>query len=239
MMPSIRGGIMAPIKISSFSKQLATNQIILMIGIITLMSVVPSVSFANNMEKVLYQAIEDKNKNKINSVLRQGGNINEGPYLNTVALNKNREMFQHLLEMGGDINGEQKGPALGHEGENDVGSKTPLCLVVANFLSSKRGIDTVKGSDEWVEFLLNHGADPNKICYEKYSPLMMVTGKDADPEGLAQWERLQTAMKIIVLLIKNGADLNARVNGATAMDFAKQSNNLDLVMFLKSLGADQ
>jgi ankyrin repeat protein len=230
---------MAPLKISSFSKRLATNQIIFMIALVIVMSVVPSVSFSNSMEKVLYQAIEDKNKDKINSVLRQGVNLNEGHYLNNVALKKNREMFQYLLDMGGDINGAQEGPSLGHEDKNDVGLKTPLCLIVSNFLSSRRGLDTVKGSDEWVEFLLNRGADPNIMCYEKYSPLMMVTGKGADPEGLAQWERLQTAMKIIVLLIKNGADLNARVNGATAMDFAKQSNNLDLVMFLKSLGADQ
>lgn len=208
-------------------------------ALIVLMGVAPSSAFANSMEKVLYQAIEDKDKNKINSMLSQGVNLNEGHYLNNVVLRKNKEMFQYLLDMGGDINRDQEGPALSHEGENDVGAKTPLCLVVSNFLSSKRGFDTVKGSDEWVEFLLSHGADPNKMCYEKYSPLMMVTGKDADPEGLAQWERLQTAMKIVVLLIKNGADLNARVHGATAMDFAKKSNNLDLVMFLKSLGADQ
>lgn len=196
-------------------------------------------SFAHNMEKVLYQAIEDKNKNKIHSVLQQGVNINEGNYLNNVALKKNREMFQYLLDMGGDINGVQEGPSLSHEDKNDVGGKTPLCLIVSNFLSSKRGFDTIQGSDEWVEFLLNHGADPNKMCYEKYTPLMMVAGKGADQEGLAQWERLEMATKIIVLLIKNGADLNARVNGTTAMDFAKQSNNLDLVMFLKSLGATQ
>jgi hypothetical protein len=230
---------MTPIRIKFFPKRIAMNKIIFMAFIIILMSIVSSSSFASNMEKVLYQAIEDKNKSKINSVLRQGVNINKGHYLNNVALNKNREMFQYLLDMGGDINGAQEGPALGHEGENDVGAKTPLCLIVSNFLSSRRGFDTIKGSDEWVEFLLNQGADPNKMCYEKYSPLMMVTGKGADPEGLAQWERLQTAMKIIILLIKNGADLNARVNGATAMDFAKQSSNLDLVMFLKSLGADQ
>jgi len=230
---------MTSIRINSFSKRITMNKIIFMTFTIILMSVVSSSAFADNMEKVLYQTIEDKNTSKINSVLRQGGNINEGHYLNNVALEKNREMFQYLLDKGGDINGAQEGPALGHESKNDVGAKTPLCLIVSNFLSSRRAFDTVKGSDEWVEFLLNHGADPNKMCYEKYSPLMMVTGKDADPEGLAQWERLQTAMKIIVLLIKNGADLNARVNGATAMDFAKQSNNLDLVMFLKSLGADQ
>jgi ankyrin repeat protein len=226
------------LRIKPFSKRLAMNKIIFM-TVIVLMSVVPSSALANSMEKVLYQAIEDKDKNKINSMLSQGVNLNKGHYLNNVVLRKNKEMFQYLLDMGGDINRDQEGPALGHEGENDVGAKTPLCLIVSNFLSSRRGFDTIKGSDEWVEFLLSHGADPNKICYEKYSPLMMVTGKDADPEGLAQWERLQTAMKIIVLLIKNGADLNARVHGATAMDFAKQSKNLDLVMFLKSLGADQ
>jgi len=203
------------------------------------LNVAPAISSADNLEKALYQAIEDKNPNRVHSVLRQGVNINDGNYLNNVALQKNREMFQYLLDMGGDINGIQEGPRLGHESKNDVGGKTPLCLIVSNFLSSRRGFDTIEGSDEWVEFLLNHGADPNKMCYEKYSPLMMVTGKGADPKGLAQWERLQTAMKIIVLLIKNGADLNARVNGATAKDFAKRSNNLDLVMFLKSLGADQ
>jgi len=215
------------------------NKIIFMILWALFINIAPTTSFADNPEKALYQAIEDKNQNRIHSVLRQGVNINDGNYLNSVALQKNREMFQYLLDMGGDINGAQEGPRLGYESKNDVGGKTPLCLIVSNFLSSRRGFDTIEGSDEWVEFLLNHGADPNKTCYEKYSPLMMVTGKGADPKGLAQWERLQTAMKIIVLLIKNGADLNARVHGATAMDFAKQSKNLDLVMFLKSLGADQ
>jgi ankyrin repeat protein len=47
------------------------------------------------------------------------------------------------------------------------------------------------------------------------------------------------AMKIIVLLMKNGADLNARIDGVTAMDYAQESQNLDLVMFLKSLGVAQ
>ena len=169
---------MAPKKINFFSKRFKLKTFysiaILLFSTVTLSS---SSALAYNMEKALYQAIEDKNISQIHSVLKQGININEGNYLNNVALKKNREMFQYLLDMGGDINGEQKGPSLSHEDKNDVGGKTPLCLIVSNFLSSKKGFDTVKGSDEWVEFLLNHGADPNKKCYGKYSPLMMVSGK--------------------------------------------------------------
>ncbi|GJL79110.1 MAG: hypothetical protein NPINA01_20990 [Nitrospinaceae bacterium] len=189
------------------------------------------------MDKVLYKAIEDKNKTQINSMLQGGIDINAGSYLNSAALKKNREIFQYLLDMGGDINRVHEGPSLSHEGKTDVGGKTPLCLMVANFLSSKKGFETVQGSDEWVEFLLDRGADANKVCYGKYTPLMMVAGKGADQEGLSEWGRLEIAMKIIVLLVKNGAELNASVDGATAMDFAKRHNNLDLVMFLKSLGA--
>ncbi|MCH7623269.1 MAG: hypothetical protein IIB46_04220 [Nitrospinae bacterium] len=198
-----------------------------------------SSSFAFNMEKVLYKAIQDNDKNQIDSLLKQGININDGNYLNNVALEKNQEIFQRLLDMGGDINRSQEGPPLSHEDKNDVGGKTPLCLTVSNFLSSKKALHTIRESDEWVVFLLNHGADPNKKCYGKYSPLMMVAGKGADAEGLSQWARLEMAMRIIVLLMKNGADLNASIDGVTAMDFAQESQNLDLIMFLKNLGAAQ
>ncbi len=68
---------------------------------------------------------------------------------------------------------------------------------------------------------------------------MMVSGKGADPEGLAEWDRLEIAMKIIVILLRNGADLDANTKGVSALHFANQSKNLDLVMFLKSLGASQ
>ena len=51
-------------------------------------------------------------------------------------------------------------------------------------------MNAIKGSDEWVAFLLNNGADPNKKCYGKYTPIMMVSGKGADTAGLAQWDRL-------------------------------------------------
>lgn len=197
----------------------------------------PASSFAFSTERVPYKAIQENDKNQIDSLRKQGIKINEGNYLNNVALNKNKEIFKLLLDMGGDINQAQAGPPLGHESKTDVGGKTPLCLTVSNFLSSKKEMDKVKGSDEWVAFLLNHGADPNKKCYGKYTPIMMVAGKGADTEGLSQWDRVDMAMRIIVLLMKNGADLDARIDGVTAMDYAQKSQNLDLVMFLKSLGA--
>ena len=62
------------------------------------------------MEKVLYKAIQDNDKNQIDSLLKQGIRINEGNYLNNVALEKNKEVFQRLLDMGGDINLAQEGP---------------------------------------------------------------------------------------------------------------------------------
>ncbi len=207
--------------------------------IVLFLGAFPASALAFNTEKVLYEAIQDNDKNQIDSLRKEGIKVNEGNYLNNVALNKNKEIFKLLLDMGGDINQAQEGPPLNHEGKNDVGGKTPLCLTVSNFLSSKKEMDGVKGSDEWVAFLLNHGADPNKKCYGKYTPIMMVAGKGADAKGLSQWDRLDMAMRIIVLLMKNGADLDVSVDGFTAMDFAQESQNLDLVMFLKSLGASQ
>ncbi|MFQ5445166.1 MAG: hypothetical protein ACE5EK_11200, partial [Nitrospinales bacterium] len=60
------------------------KKIIFTIFFLFSMNVLPSPSFAYNMEKVLYQAIEDKNKNQIDSLLQQGINLNEGNYLNNV-----------------------------------------------------------------------------------------------------------------------------------------------------------
>lgn len=199
----------------------------------------PLSAFSLEMEMVLYKALQGNDKNQIDSLLKKGIDINKGNYLNNVALKKNKVIFQLLLDRGGDINQAQEGPPLRHEDKNDVGKKNPLCLTVSNFFSSKKEMKAVKGSDEWVAFLLNHGADPNTKCYGKYTPIMMVAGKGADAEGLAQWDRLEMAMKIIVLLMKNGADLDTRIDGFTAMDYAHESQNLDLVMFLKSLGASQ
>jgi ankyrin repeat protein len=226
-------------EIKNFSDNTRLKNQFFMALMVLFLGVFPASSLASNMEKVLYKAIQDNDTSRIDSLRKQGIKIKKGNYLNNVALNKNQEIFKLLLDMGGNINQAQEGPPLKHESRNDVGGKTPLCLTVSNFLSSKKEMGTVKGSDEWVAFLLNNGADPNKKCYGKYTPIMMVAGKGADSEGLAQWDRVEMAMKIIVLLMKNGADLNARIEGVTAMDFAQESQNLDLVMFLKSLGAAQ
>jgi ankyrin repeat protein len=230
---------MEMLEIKFFSDRSHLKNQFFMVLMVLFLWAFPASSFAFNTEKVLYKAIQDNDKNQIDSLRKQGVNINKGNYLNNVALSKNQEIFKLLLDMGGDINQAQEGPPLNHEGKNDVGGKTPLCLTVSNFLSSKKEMNAIKGSDEWVAFLLNHGADPNKKCYGKYTPIMMVAGKGADTEGLAQWDRLEMAMRIIVLLMKNGADLDARIDGVTAMDYAHESQNLDLVMFLKSLGATE
>lgn len=118
----------------------------ILISFILFLWTFPSFSFAFNMDKVLYEAIQDNDKKQIHSLLKQGININEGNYLNKVALYKNQEIFQLLLDMGGDINQAQEGPSLAHEDKNDVGAKTPLCLTVSNFLSSKKGLDMVKST---------------------------------------------------------------------------------------------
>ncbi|MFQ5450263.1 MAG: ankyrin repeat domain-containing protein [Nitrospinaceae bacterium] len=194
---------------------------------------------AFNLDKVFYQAIHDADKNEINSLLTHGARINGGHYLNQVALDRNKEMFQYLLEKGADINMDQIGPLLKEEEDEDVGGKTPLCTVLSNFLSSKKDIRSIEDTQEWVEFLLEKGANPNKMCYGKFTPLMMVTGKGADPAGLSQWERLETAMKVVVILLKYGANLNLRAHGYTALDFATESNNLNMVMFLRDLGASE
>ncbi len=100
--------------------------------------------FSYEVEKVLYKAIQAEDKNRIDSLLKEGVDINQGNYLNRVTLDKNREMFQYLLDLGADINLPQEGPAMSHEDRQDTGKKTPLCLVVANFLSSKREMDAIK-----------------------------------------------------------------------------------------------
>lgn len=228
---------MEQVEINNFSARSKLKNQFFMAFIILSLWAFPLSAFAFNIGKTFYNAIQNNDKNQIDSLLKRGIKINEGSYLNNVALEKNKEIFQLLLDMGGNINQAQDGPPLSYEDENDVGGKTPLCLTVSNFLSSKKELDVIKGSDDWVAFLLNHGADPNAKCYGKYTPLMMVSGKGADVEGLAQWDRLEMAMRIIILLMKNGADLDARVNGVTAMDYAYESQNMDLVMFLKNLGA--
>jgi ankyrin repeat protein len=221
-----------------FTRSRRKNLFFVTLQVVSLLAFSAS-SFAFSTEKILYKAIQENDKKQIDSLRKQGIKISEGNYLNNVALSKNQEIFKLLLDMGADINEVQEGPLLNHESKNDVGGKTPLCLTVSNFLSSKKEMNTVKGSDEWVAFLLNHGADPNKKCYGKYTPIMMVAGKGADTEGQSQWDRVEMAMRIIVLLMKNGADLDVQVDGVTAMDYAQESQNLDLVMFLKSLGAAQ
>ena len=206
---------------------------------LALLGILTAPVFAFTLEKVMFQAITEDDKDQVSELLLQGANINGGSYLNQAVMEKNKEMVVYLLENGADINTIQEGPELSHEDKKDVGGKTPLCTLLTNFLSSKKDAGSVEENVDWVEFLLNRGADPNKLCYDKYTPLMMVSGKGADAEGIAQWNRLESAMKIIVLLVKNGADVNQRVEGATAMGFAHEANNLDLVMFLRDLGASE
>ena len=206
---------------------------------LALIAVLAAPVFAFTVEKVMFQAITDDNKDQVGELLLKGVNINGDSYLNQAVMDKNREMVIYLLEKGADINALHEGPALDHEDKKDVGGKTPLCTLLSNFLSSKKDVRAIEENEDWVEFLLSQGADPNKLCYGKYTPLMMVSGKGADEEGVTQWDRMETAMKIIVLLVKNGADVNKRVEGATAMGFAHEASNLDLVMFLRDLGASE
>lgn len=206
---------------------------------LALIGILAAPVFAFTLDKVLFQAVTEDNKDQVNELILKGANINGGSYLNQAVMEKNREMVVYLLEKGADINTIQEGPELSHEDKMDVGGKTPLCTLLTNFLSSKKDAESIEENVDWVEFLLQQGADPNKLCYGKYTPLMMVSGKGADAEGIAQWNRLESAMKIIILLMKNGANVNHRVEGATAMGFAYEANNLDLVMFLRDLGATE
>ncbi len=195
--------------------------------------------FGFTVEKVMFQAVTEDDREQLDKLLLEGANINGGSYLNQAVVQKNRKMVDYLLENGADINAAHEGPELSHEDQKDVGGKTPLCTLLTNYLSSKKQAGTVEEDVDWVEFLLSRGADPNKVCYDKYTPLMMVSGKGADAEGVSQWNRLESAMKIIVLLVKNGADVNQQISGASAMSFAHEANNLDLVMFLRDLGASE
>ncbi len=235
--PPVTGNGDAPMNPTPFSSTLKSKGKIL--AGLALIAFLAAPVFAFTVEKVMFQAIAEEDTDQLDKLLLEGANINGDSYLNQAVMQKNRDMVIYLLEKGADINAAHEGPQLSHEDTKDVGGKTPLCTLLTNFLSSKKEAGDIDADVDWVEFLLSQGADPNKLCYDKYTPLMMVSGKGADAEGVAQWNRMQTAMKIIILLVKNGADVNKRIDGVTAMGYAHESNNLDLVMFLRDLGATE
>lgn len=91
------------------------------------------------------------------------------------------------------------------------------------------GYACFKGMDDWVEYFLDRGADPDSAnTVDNYPPLVAVF----DAPISANNKR-----KIIELLLDAGADVNTKVCDCTALFAVVFDGNLDLVKFLLKRGA--
>ena len=89
------------LEIKNFSDSSHLKNQFFMVLMVLFLWAFPASSFAFNTEKVLYKAIQDNDKNQIDSLRKQGVKINKGNYLNNVALSKNQEIFQTFTGHGG------------------------------------------------------------------------------------------------------------------------------------------
>ncbi|MBI2497833.1 MAG: ankyrin repeat domain-containing protein [Opitutae bacterium] len=146
-------------------------------------------------------------------LLDAGASVNDGESIYHAAENGDVAMLDLLLAHGVHVDG----------GENNRWGNTPLYLILGHSPGSAQA-DTVRAGAQW---LVAHGADPNRICY---------------PDGCAETP-LHAAARgwdppMLELLVRHGAQIGARrADGRTPFALAALLGNRAAAAWLKSRGA--
>ncbi len=196
-------------------------------------------------ESALNAAIQDSDMKTIKALAEKADiNFKDGlgnSPLHLALQKKNEDVFNFLLEKGADVN------ASGTSGK--ITNQSVLYLAVT------------RGRDDLIPKLLEKGANPNAADNSNATPLQevcigstasfetakLLIGKGANPNTqdnkgntalifIAANKEIAavTRVEIVKLLLANKADKSLKTsNGKTALDWAKESGNSDVVSLLK------
>lgn len=145
-------------------------------------------------------------------LLERGADPNDGESVYHAAQHDRREILQALLDHGADISSAD--PRWGN---------TPVYFLMGYRESDPGAPAALRG----VEWLLEHGADPNVLC-----------GRRERETALHAACLNRRGGKVIELLLSHGADPSIRrADGRTATELALMANNREAVEALRRRGA--
>jgi cell wall assembly regulator SMI1/ankyrin repeat protein len=196
-----------------------------------------------NLSKLLENAIQAEDVNRVHTLIGKGVDVN-APFrdgtlpLDQAAGHRNPGLLEQLLKAGADVNGISKSPKYPGSGQTALGRAAAL------------------GDIESVKVLLRAGADVNKAYLGTFSPLhaaasgeteehvavvraLIEAGADVEggdsPTTPLMWARLPETVGV---LLAAGADVNAVRWGGTALHWAIDCNQPEIVSLLLEQGAD-
>lgn len=162
-------------------------------------------------------ACHSRNSPLARLLLESGANPNDGESVYHAAENGDVAMLDALAQYGGEADGGRGA---------DKWSNTPLYFILGHYAGMAHD-DAVRRGAKW---LLDHGADPNRVCYAEKS------GETPLHAAARHWD-----VPMIELLAQHGANLRARrADGRTAFALASLHGNTDIVEWLRAHdGADE
>jgi ankyrin repeat protein len=96
------------------------------------------------------------------------------------------------------------------------------------------------GQTAVARFLLEHGADPNAVTRDTFLEITPLGCAVATPDVPNPSDREDVVLELVILLIANGADVNARRrDGLTALHGAAYRGHLQVIGTLLEHGADR
>ncbi|GHM58896.1 MAG: hypothetical protein sL5_09640 [Candidatus Mesenet longicola] len=148
-----------------------------------------------SLEKQLIRAIKNRNVGKVRSLLKKGANIsaktNDGMSAIFVAVTKNKDIVQLLLDYGADVNDQFTDFARSND-STIVRTYMPITFMLMGKLNENDKRDKI----DILKLLLQAGANPCTTCvYEDADGIILVSIlSNANPE-------------ILFLLLTFGAEL--------------------------------
>ncbi len=172
---------------------------------ILLLTSFSSLSYAEELS--LYQLVESKDRQAIERAIEEGIDLNEYLRMGETAFsNVSSELDWDLMKL-----------------LLDNGANPNLSYGFLSVLDAE-----VKSNDiESVKLLLKYGADVNNSYY--------ITKYETNPYTTPLHEAVkQNNQEMMVLLLVHGADTSIKdYEGKTALDYAKENNRDDVILFLK------
>lgn len=170
---------------------------------------------------VLYFASAINNIGAVKLLLAHGANPNDGESIYHSAEHNFREVMQLLVDAGCNLSGRDAG-----------WDNTPLYFLAGHKPSSALCASSERG----MEWLLEHGADPNVPTYISEKHAGQAQSGERPLHRVAEFGK---GVRIASALIAHGADVNAmRNDGKTAYVLAVRTGNTPVANLLVEHGAD-